>query len=246
MKENNIDLIKKLLLEITVNKNNIETLSQHIVKIENDLDKKSKYYGMAKGFIYDIKLDIKSWNDINIDSTNNDEYIDNYFTTKLETQKYNKLILESNYKKIFEITYSNKVNIKEIIELYIEIEENYIKYSKKINTSIIAKNLLIFSSFNKKNPNQALNRLWELFISLWLKELVKRVNKLTEINNSINYKIKEKAKSFLKEETYNYKYISFKKNGIWYSISDKIIDTSKHMYRTWNPKYEYKKIINNI
>ena len=88
--------------------------------------------------------------------------------------------------------------------------------------------------------------MWELFISLWLKELVKRVNKLTEINNSINYKIKEKAKSFLKEETYNYKYISFKKNGIWYSISDKIIDTSKHMYRTWNPKYEYKKIINNI
>lgn len=131
MKEKNIDLIKKLLLEITVNKNNRETLLQHIIKIENDLDKKSKYYEMAKGFIDDIKLDIKSWNDINIDSTNNDEYIDNYFTTKLETKKYNKLILESNYKKIFEITYSNKINIKEIIDLYIEIEENYIKYSKK-------------------------------------------------------------------------------------------------------------------
>lgn len=50
----------------------------------------------------------------------------------------------------------------------------------------------------------------------------------------------------LKEKSYNYKYISFKKNGIWYSISDKIVDTSKHMYRTWNPNYEYKKIINNI
>jgi hypothetical protein len=62
----------------------------------------------------------------------------------------------------------------------------------------------------------------------------------------LNYEIKNKWLYFYKKWKYNYKYISFRNSEGWYMLSDNIIDTSKHNFRTWNPKFEYKNLIKNI
>ena len=160
MPKNNIDLIKELLIEITINKNKKDLLLEKINKIESKLENHNlKYKDIALKFIKDIKDDIEAGREINIDSTNNDEYTDNFFKTKIEIQNYNKLILEESYKAICENIYSDEKDLELVKKYFQEIEDNFLKYFTKLNIEIIAQNLLIYTSFKRKNIYQALNRL---------------------------------------------------------------------------------------
>jgi hypothetical protein len=159
MPKNNIDLIKELLIEVSINKDKKDVLIRKINKIESELENHNlKYKDIAIKFIEDIKGDIEEGREINIDSTNNDEYVENFFKTKLETQNYNRLILEDSYKNIFNNIYSNN-NLVFLENEFKKIENNFVNYYEKLKTDVIAQNLLIYTSFKRKNVHQALNRL---------------------------------------------------------------------------------------
>ena len=101
---NNIDIIKKILVEITINKWKNKIILEKIEEIKKSVDEKDKVYkDLVLEFIEEIKDDIKSGREINIDSTNNDEYTTNYFETKIQIQKYNSIIKETEYREIIKI-----------------------------------------------------------------------------------------------------------------------------------------------
>lgn len=244
---NNIDIIKKILVEITINKWKNKIILEKIEEIKKSVDEKDKVYkDLVLEFIEEIKDDIKSNREINIDSTNNDEYTTNYFETKIQIQKYNSIIKETEYREIIKIINSKNIDIKNINKNLEKIEKNYISKIKGLDTKIISKNLLIYTTFERKNHLQALNRLGLIFEKIGFYEWLKRINNLIKLNNKIIEKIKIEAIKNLKNNSFNYKYISFKKDVIWYTLSDNITDTSKYMYRSWNPSFEYRNIIKKI
>lgn len=249
MTKSTTTIIKELLVEVTINKNNKKILIEKINKLEIDLKtSKWKYKDVALSFINDVREDIKEWREINIDKIKNDEYIENYFITKLQININNSLILENEYNIILnEFLNKNKPNLKIIKNSTKKMYSHFIKINKKVDIKIIAQNLLIFTTFERKKPYSALYRLWLLFKDITeLENEYRKINSLIFLNNKKIAEIKKYWLYILNKKSYNYHYIAFNKSGENYNVSENIVDTSKAKYRSGNPKFEYSNLLKNI
>jgi len=217
-------------------KNLKEKILQKFNNYENQLKKdNTKYSKTILEFVLDLKWDLENNRELNIDKLNTDEYLENYLLVKDELNIYNSLINQDIYRKIFD-----KINEKkDISDLFLKFQKQYYQNLKKLNTKIIAKNLLIFTCFKRSITKKYLMNLY-LFTSWENKEVIKKM--ILDWNFQIS-EIKKLAINYYKKNNFNYKYIWFQ-NINWKSIlNDKIIDCSKFKERTWKPRYEYKKLI---
>jgi hypothetical protein len=86
---------------------------------------------------------------LEIDSIDHDNYLENYFITLREINHYNNLINSNIYRDIFDDFYNDR-NPEKILSLTKKISNNFENEYIKLSPENIAKNLLIFSNFDKK------------------------------------------------------------------------------------------------
>ena len=212
-------------------------------KYEKDLLKnKTKYSEMILVFLMDLKWDLEDWRILNIDKLKTDEYLENYLFIKNEVIIFNKLILKTSYRLIFD-ELANKKSNNEVINIeLLKIEKNFVKTLKLLDYKIISKNLLIFTIFQRKIANIWLNNLYK---SLQSPKQKQQILWLLEIYRTFTNKIKVYWIELYKKDDFNYKYLKFSKNSIDWNIdiSAKVSNSSKSWFRTWKPKYEYKQLL---
>ncbi len=242
-----LDIAKELIL-ITVKYRKIKNtkdkekilniFSNYESKLKNN---KTKYAEIILGFLLDLKDDLKSWRELNIDNSSSDEYLENYLLTKNELKIYNNLIIKDSYKIIFDELNKKKFNNKLIDKNLDLIIKNFIKNLKLLNLKLIAKNLLIFTYFERQI---AKDYLINLYLFLKTPNQKRKINDLIVLYNEKIKEIKSYAINYYIKNDFNYKYLWFK-NVDWKTIlHNNIVDTSKTRERTGFYKYEYKKIIN--
>ncbi len=203
----------------------------------------TKYSKTILSFLYDLKNDLESGRELNIDNIETDEYLENYLVVRRELKYYNSLILEENYRIIFNELIKKELD-NNLINKNLEIlKNNFLENFKKLNSKNIAKNLLIFTSFDRSIPKKYLLNLYIYLKNPKQKQLILELLKILEklIEETRIYWIE-----FYKKNNFNYKYIWFR-NIDWKSVlNDKIIDCSKNNYRTWFAKDEYFKLLKNL
>ena len=248
-KQEILDIAKELIL-ITVKyrKNIQESQKQKLLGVFEEYEKKlknetTKYAQTILSFVVDLKNDLISGKELNIDKISTDEYLQNYLLTKNELMIYNSLILEESYRKIFDELNKEKKDTKIIEKNFEKLIKNFVNNLKKLNTKIIAQNLLLFTSFERKIAKKYLINLYNHLIDINHK---KRIFSLIEQYNLWIIKIKEYWINFYNKWNFNYKYIWYR-NINWKSVLDeKIIDCSKIWERTWFTKLEYKKLLKQL
>ena len=248
-KQEILDIAKELVLITAkfswkITEENKKKLLKKFDEYEEKLEKdNTKYSKTILEFVLDLKDDLLSGRKLNIDKISSDEYLENYLITKNELKFYNSLIDLKIYREIFDELNKKNYDNKKIDELLEKFIKNFLGNYKKLNSKIIAQNLLIFTSFDRIIASKYLKNLY-----LFLKENSQK-QKILELINMWNKKILEVKKhsiEFYEKNNFNYKYLGFK-NINWKTIlSEKIVDCSKIWERTWFAKYEYKKIIKNI
>jgi ribosomal protein L22 len=193
-KQEILDIAKELILITAKYKKNInESKKQKLLnvfsKYENKLKKEeTKYAQTILSFVVDLKNDLISGKKLNIDKISTDEYLENYLLTKNELMIYNSLILKESYRKIFDELNKEKKDTK-IIEKNLEkLIKNFINNSKKLNTKIIAQNLLIFTSFERTIAKKYLINLYNHLTDINHKRMI--FSLIEQYNISI-FKIKE-------------------------------------------------------
>ena len=124
-----------------------------------------KYSNTILWFIQDLESDIQENRKLQIDSIMHDDYLENYFVTKREINHYNNLLNSNIYREIFDEFYWDK-NKDKILELAKKLSLNFEEEYKKINSKDIAKNLLMFSYFDKKIISEWLKNLYKIFTLL--------------------------------------------------------------------------------
>ena len=212
-------------------------------KYEKDLLKnKTKYSEMILVFLMDLKWDLEHWRILNIDKLKTDEYLENYLLIKNEVIIFNKLILKTSYRLIFDELANEKINNDIIYKELLKIEKNFIKNLKLLDYKIIAKNLLIFTIFQRKIANIWLNNLYK---SLQNPKQRQQILWLLDIYRAFTNKIKAYWVELYKKDDFNYKYLKFSKNSInWeIEISAKVSNATKSWFRTWKARYEYKELL---
>ncbi len=249
-KQEILDIAKELIL-IAWKYNKVPTKSEKtkllniFSKYEDKLLKnKTKYSEVIFWFLLDLKSDLENNRILNIDNLNTDEYLENYLLTKNELKIYNSLILESSYRKIFnELNKNQKQDLKIITRELDKFSKNFITNTKKLNTKVIAKNLLIFTCFERKIIKKYLINLYHYLKNNKQKRIVLELIKEWNI---ILADVKKYSINYYKKWNFNYKYIWFK-NIDWKSVlNDKIIDCSKYWERTWFQEKEYLKLIKSL
>lgn len=244
MKKEEIIKIWKEVILLVVKYNNSKTkkskedIIKTLDKYENNLEKdKTKYANIVLEFVIDIKNDLIAWRKLNIDNSNSDEYLENYFITQNEISIFNKLILKKEYYLLFE------KEVKNYDKLFEDINNNFINNFKKLSYKNIAKNLLVFTLFNRIKPLDALYRMDVLFSSKLKNE--KLVLKNRELINTYLSFIEQVYKAWIiyyKNGKYNYKFIKFS----WDELDSITSDASKVNFRTWNPKFEYRELLKKL
>ena len=248
-KEEIVNIAKELILisakfKKKLTKKETELLFKKFDDYEKKLKKDTtKYSETILSFVIDLKNDLKSWRELNIDKLSTDEYLENYLLTKNEVNIYNSLISNKSYRNIFNILNLKMIDNKKIELELDELIKIYNLNINKINTEIIAKNLLIFTLFKRNIPKKY---LINLYLNL---EDNKQKNKVLELIKTWNILIEQVKKysiKYYKKENFNYKYIWFT-NLNWKSIlADKVIDCSKVLERTGFPKKEYLKLVKSL
>jgi len=246
-KQEILEIAKKLImLSAKYKKVDEQKEKQKLLKIFQKYEKElsqdnTKYSEVILWFVIDLKNDLQEGRELNIDNLKTDEYLENYLLIKQELKYFNSLILQDSYRKIFdEILKKDKQNKKIISSELDKIYKNFISNFKKLNSKIIAKNLLIFTSFDRVLPKSYLVNLYK-FLSE--KNQKQKVLELLDLYNFWVKKVKAEAIKNYKENNFNYKYIWFK-NINWKSVlADKIVDCSKIGDRIWSVRYEYRRLI---
>lgn len=204
-----------------------------------------KYSQIVLWFIYDIRDDLESNREINIDSISDDEYIENYFVTKHELDNFNQLIDQESFKIIFSELQKKEINKKKIDTAIKSIQSCFNSHFKKIHQKNLAKNLLIFTTFERTLPLPALERLIAFMIQheslnqdvLILKRIVRSYKEF--LRNF--YKI---CLSCYQTKKIHCKYIAYTKDADGKLTLDlKAHDASKYGLRSWSPTYEYKELL---
>jgi len=248
-KQEILDIAKELILISAkyfwkITEENKKKLFNKFDEYEKKLEKdNTKYSKTILEFVLDLKNDLLSGRKLNIDKISSDEYLENYLITKNELKIYNSLIDLKIYREIFDGLNTKNYNNKKIDELLEKFIKNFLKNSKKLNSKIIAQNILIFTSFDRIIASKYLKNLY-----LFLNENSQKQKILDLINfeNRKIFKVKQYSIKFYQKNNFNYKYLGFK-NINWKTIlSEKIVDCSKIEERTWLAKYEYKKLLKQL
>lgn len=242
-KQEIIEIWKELIiLAWTYDSSKTKKSRQEIIdKLDNYKSKlsknNSKYSNTVSSFIIDLKDDLLLWKKLNIDSINNDDYIENYFISKNEIIYFNNLILKNEYRLLFEKDTKNQK------ELYERLYKNFIKNLKLLNSKNIAKNLLIFTLFKRVKPMESLYRINLLFSQkLKNKDLVLKNLELIKLYKLFTTKVFENWIEIYNRWKYNYKFMKLNNNDFDSIISD----ASKAKFRSWNPKFEYKELLKKL
>ena len=251
-KIDNLKIAKELIfLAWTYNtkkkKEDSKIIIEKIESYKKDIDTTEKNHKTILNFIEDIKNDLLSWKEINLDSSSSDEYIENYFITKNEIDIYNNLILLKQYREVFDILQTKDRDFEKVRNLISEINLNFNKSLKELNSKNIAKNLLIFTIFTRNLPTEAFSRLHSVLAKFtMLKEEKKIVSTMSKSYNAFIRQIVSDWMKFFKTKTYNYNFLHYKFNWTEIEIKDTVTNASKIWYRSGNPDYEYQKILSNI
>lgn len=234
-KEKIIEIWKKLIHLAWTNSKwirNDKKLLEQIESYESELGwDKTKYSNVILWFIKDLKSDLLAWRELNIDSIDSDEYLENYFITKNEVQIFNNLIPKKEYRLLFDKKTKNHNEIYQIIE------KQFLKQLKSLNSKNIAKNLLIFTLFNKDKPLDWLSRI--KLISSKINLDIAKINKLIILYKNFIKQVYVDWVTFYKKEQFNYKFIKFS----WDNIDSKSKDASKVWFRSWNANFEFKQLL---
>ena len=225
-------------------------LSRDLDEFEARLwDDSSKHGNRVRSFIEDIRWDIADWREVKIDGIESDEQVRTYLETERQIEVYNNLIDVALYKKIFHELNSETCD-QECVHKYIQELKNHFEVEfKKLSSKIIAKNMLIFSLFERNLPLPALMRLSK-FLRVW-----KDFEKDFEITDSLQQKYREFTASVYhecahcyKNDSYNYKFLRIHrdKNKDSIRISFYVEDASYENLRSGNHKFEYREILRKL
>lgn len=200
-----------------------------------------KYSRTVLWFIQDLESDIYAWRKLEIDDIQHDNYLENYFISKRELSHYNKLIDKNIYRKIFD-EFNSSRNLDIIEKLTKQLVKNFVSEYKNLSPENIAKNLLIFSNFDKKVIWDWLKNLYKVFTLLPNnKELFIELRKI----NSLYYQLIQEVYTFwvdkYHKKDFNVFYATFTKQNNSSKLEK--IDASKQSYRTGNPDYEYRQLL---
>jgi len=208
----------------------------------------SQYSNTVLEFIIDLEWDIKAGRKLQIDNVDHDDFLENYFVTQREISHYNNLINEDLFIEIFEEVKWSK-NIQILTEKTKILEANFINEIKLISHDNIAKNLMIFTLFERKITAKALKRLYSFITMIpWNEECSIILRNMISLYYTL---IQEVYKSGIKcfyEWNYNVYYMRFLSEVIdWEKVKNlKKYNSSQMDFRTWNPKYEYKILLKKL
>jgi hypothetical protein len=208
----------------------------------------SKYSDTVNDFLIDLESDLTAGRKLQIDKIDHDDYLENYFISQREINHYNSLIDEKLYNKIFEEINTQK-DLEKITKYLLKLEKNFSKQIKLISSENISKNLLIFSLFEKKLVSNALKNLSSFTLTIPNSKLqLQLIHKLIHQHNNLIQKIYLKWIENYRSKTFNVFYMKFESEII---NGEKIKNLKKYNsvqrnFRTWNPEYEYKKILKKI
>lgn len=200
-----------------------------------------KYSRTVLWFIQDLELDINAWRKLEIDDIQHDNYLENYFISKRELLHYNKLIDKNIYRKIFDESNSSR-NLDTIEKLTKQLVKNFISEYKNLSPENIAKNLLIFSNFDKKVISDWLKNLYKVFTLLPNnKELFIELRKINSLYYQLIQQVYTSWVDKYHKKDFNIFYATFTKQNNSSKLEK--IDASKQSYRTGNPDYEYRQLL---
>lgn len=208
----------------------------------------TKYSDTVNSFLIDLEADLEAGRKLQIDKIDHDDYLENYFIAQREVNHYNSLVDEKLYNKIFEVINSDK-NLDTITKYLLKLEKNFSTQIKLISSEDISKNLLIFTLFEKKLVSSALRNLSNFLISIPKSELqVQLIHKLIIQHNKLIQKIYLQWVEFYKNNSFNIYYMKFESEIInWEKIKNlKKYNSVQMNFRTWNSKYEYKKLLKKL
>lgn len=200
-----------------------------------------KYSRTVLWFIQDLELDINAWRKLEIDDIQHDNYLENYFISKRELSHYNKLIDKNIYRKIFD-EFNSSRNLDTIEKLTKQLVKNFISEYKNLSPENIAKNLLIFSNFDKKVISDWLKNLYKVFTLLPNnKELFIELRKINSLYYQLIQQVYTSWVDKYHKKDFNIFYATFTKQNNSSKLEK--IDASKQSYRTGNPDYEYRQLL---
>ncbi len=249
-----INIGRDLILKAGLLKKPTDTQKQQFLKLLNNYEKQlenedNKYVEVILGFIHDIRGDIEEGREINIDTIKDDEYVENYFIIKHELDNFNNLINEDVYEDIFDELRKKSYEKKDIAQLVKKLETQFRAHFKQLSSKNIAKNLLIFTLFERKLPMPALKRLHTFLI--WHNDLWEEANVINELKRDYTDFLTATyvdSKDCYKKITMNYKFIRYthdettKQMKMWLSIED----ACKWELRSGNAKFEYWEILKKM
>lgn len=208
----------------------------------------SKYSDTINDFLIDLESDLEAGRKLQIDKINHDDYLENYFIAQREINHYNLLINEELYNKIFEEINTNK-DLNKITKYLIKLEKQFTKQIILLSSEKISKNLLIFSLFEKKLVSKALKNLSSFLTTIPNSKLqLQLVHRLIHQHNNLIQKIYTNWIENYRSKTYNVFYMKFESEIIdWNKVKNlKKYNSVQMNFRTWNPEYEYKKLLKKI
>lgn len=244
------ELIAKVGTFEETDENSHNDLSEYLKKVEEKLQwNNSKHGQKIQSFIDDLQWDIRDWRKIKIDGIQSDEQVRTFFETERQIEIYNNLIDVERYKTIFHEINKDNCDYKCVHDEMIKLEKKFMVEFEKLSSKIIAKNMLIFSLFERNLPLPALMRL-----SKFLKASEK-LEKDSEIVESLQKKYRnftamvyKECTQFYKNGTYNYKFLRIWRDKSWKIIKISFYeeDASYENLRSWNHKFEYREILRKL
>ena len=247
-----INIGRDLILKAGLLQKPTEEQKKKFLKLLDTYEKKvswqvSKYSAVVLWFITDIRSDIEAWREIDIDSIDDDEYLENYFIIKHELDIFNTLIDEKSFKAIFLELKKEEYNLENIKIALHNFDEQFQKSFKKLSYKNIAKNLLIFTTFDRKLPIPALHKVLDFI------EKDPKLSHETILLKRLETSYKEFLSDFyneclncLKSKNISYKFIRYTHKNGKLTMSLKYEDASNIGLRSGDPIYEYKEILKKM
>lgn len=248
-----IEIWKEVIYIAAKFSNYTESEKQQIIKHLSSAKEKlnnseSEYAKTILWFIYDLENDLENNRKLQIDTIKHDDYLENYFVTKKELSHYNKLIDEDLYIEVFE-KINNNSDIETINNLVIKIEKHFQSEIKNISAENIAKNLLIFTLYERKITSFALKRLYNFLLNIpQSKESLIRIRSMISLYYTLVQEVLMFSIQCYNKKNYNNFYMRFvtQKSANWKIKQLKSFNASQQNYRTWNHDYEYKYLLKKL
>lgn len=247
-----VNIWRDLILKAWLLKKPTEEQKKKFLKLLASYEQKiawdtSKYSQVVLSFIQDIRGDIESWREINIDSIDDDEYLENYFIIKHELDNFNRLINKESFKIIFLELKKKKYDETNLKKAIHALDKQFQQAFKKLSYKNIAKHLLIFTTFERNLPTPALHKILDFI------EKDPILSNETILMRRLEASYKDFLRDFyneclacLKSKKISYKFIRYTLKDWKTTMSLKYEDASSIGLRSGNPEYEYTQILKKM